>query len=69
MSWVENYLNSRTHRAEVSGANFHLRPVMRGASQESVLGPVLFNIFLNDLDDGVGCTFNKFADDIKNWGE
>ena len=65
LGWISNFLTDRTQQVTVNGALSQLIEVLSGVPQGSVLGPLLFLIFINDLPSCVQSDAYLFADDTK----
>ena len=65
LNWIKAWLSDRQQRVVINGTNSNYVNVTSGVPQGSVLGPILFLIYVNDLDDNIISNISKFADDTK----
>jgi hypothetical protein len=65
LAWIENWLTNRRQRVILRGEFSDWIEVLSGVPQGSVLGLLLFLIFINDLDASEISALAKFADDTK----
>ena len=67
--WIKNWLKNRTQRVVINGVSSDWKDVKSGVPQGSILGPLLFTMYIEDIDEVLkSSNLLKFADDTKVWG-
>ena len=63
-NWIQHFLQGRSQVVVSEGSQSSPHPVLSGVPQGTVLGPILFLIYINDLpDEAINSTIRLFADD------
>lgn len=65
LAWIKDFLSHRRMRVRVNGSFSQWENVISGVPQGSILGPLLFLLFVNDLPDSIISSIRMFADDVK----
>ena len=65
LNWIKEFLTGRKQRVEINGYKSEWRDVTSSVPQGSVIGPLLFVLYINDLPDRVKAEIYLFADDTK----
>ena len=65
LCWLHGFLSNRRQRVSINGSFSQLSDVTSGVPQGSVLGPLLFTVYVNDLPSCVNSSLLSFADDTK----
>jgi hypothetical protein len=65
--WINTFVTGRRQCVQVNGASSTWINVKSGVPQGSVLGPLLFLLYVNDIPATLNCDVLMFADDIKIW--
>nr|VZI48873.1 unnamed protein product [Spirometra erinaceieuropaei] len=67
LTWITDFLSGRSQNMCIEASRSTPTPVLSGVPQGSVLGPLLFLIYINDCVDDLGCSAIMFANDVKPW--
>ncbi|XP_014802626.1 PREDICTED: uncharacterized protein LOC106890991 [Calidris pugnax] len=68
VQWIRNLLGGHTQTVVVNTSMSKWGPETSGIPQGLVLGPMLYNIFVSNMDSGIECILNKFVDNPKLCG-
>jgi len=69
LQWFRNFLIGRMKRVVISGTCSSWSPVLSGVPQGTILRPVLFILYVNDISSGILSTVKLYADDTKVYRE
>ena len=69
LNWITDFLSNRSQFVTVNGSSSEPAPVSSGVPQGSVLGPILFIYYINDMPDVTEEELKIFADDTKGSNE
>ena len=69
LKWIDSFLCIRQQRVVVNGVKSDWVPVLSGVPQGTVLGPLLFSLYINDISSDIESEIRFFADDYVCYSE